>query len=359
MALARLITRTPEYAQQLARSLHEAGYTVEFSSPEDTSSQTAELEVNLDDPSAASAYIVTADGREISFAYDPVEREFVLAPMWRKLKATATLLLDQFHKPKAEPLTMTPSEAVAVERPPVVESASGPAAPEPAAVVEEPEVHIPLPIGESLYLPVERVTEPEPEPIHFTGAEYFDGLGERRKPASQPAPEPEPVAPLAMETEASAVPRPSRLVQAALAAEGVRARLHERWSAARSKVRSGSRRWREYDRAWMRAVPTAAVITLAFLLGWGFANHSEKPAANAAPAGVEAKEEAAVPTPAAKPPMRVTAKPVSRPKPARYSEADEGEAADVVVRHYPKHYPSKGVQAANQRQVKRFSDLED
>lgn len=95
MALARLVTRTPEFAHNLARSLEEAGYSVEFASPDIVSHgalvglplDPADLEVNLDDPSAASSYLMTADGKEISFAYDPCEREFVLAPAWRSFKA--------------------------------------------------------------------------------------------------------------------------------------------------------------------------------------------------------------------------------------------------------------------------------
>ncbi|HUS18098.1 MAG TPA: hypothetical protein VMZ25_00440, partial [Terriglobales bacterium] len=93
MALARLITRTPELAHSLAQSLEGAGYSIEFLSPDDHATSPADLEVNLDDPSAASSYLVTQDGREIAFTYDPVEREFILAPAWRRLKALVAPLL--------------------------------------------------------------------------------------------------------------------------------------------------------------------------------------------------------------------------------------------------------------------------
>jgi hypothetical protein len=413
MALARLITRTPEYAQNLARDLNSAGYTVEFLSPDEAAAAPAELEVNLDDASAASSYLVTADGREISFTYDEVEREFVLAPLWRKVKSLMAPLFarrEREETPIAEQVDMVSRDMVPRPASPAsapvskqIETTPEPQADrleEPAfrqAVEAEPEPHAALPTEEpvlaqkieaeparpiaeqelppefhrhepvqvrkeSIYLPQSQPAEIEAA-VEFTGVEFFDGHGIRRVHEPPAVPLAEPVA--TQETSGAAQsPREPWLVAAARTAQAAGSAFAARWKELpRPQLPV---QLRSYDAAWLRAVPAAAIITTAFLLGWSFAGH-DKASPSAPP--VEAKPPIAEATvlPAATPavadaapkPVVSNMKPAAKKAAPRRSRAvEEDEFDDEVVVRHRRHYPSKGERAANEKGVRRYSDID-
>lgn len=411
MPIARLITRMPEFAQRLAQSLEDAGYSIEFAAPEDALSSPADLEVNLDDPSAASSYLVTADGKEISFAYDPVEREFILAPTWRRMLARFARLRERFRRPEPEvqrnlasshdlePVdahgyVADPAAGAVVEdcEPARVATAIEPDGEEedlaPTTVLEEAAVLgstampgmeasvIPAePTAQSLYLPDSMIVEAtaEPDLVQFSGIEYFDGQGARRRPGNMEQPlttlpdaeEPGQETEVACTTPVPSQPqRTPRLVQAALQAETLRSSLVSRWNAGKASTSAAGARLRGHDASWLRAAPVAALLAIAFLLGWGYSD-SQRPARAAQPASQDVKEATIAPvtTPQpARPALRstsavqpTTAKLVAR---RRASKDDEDVADDVVVRHYSKHYPSKEVRASNHKNaIKRFSDI--
>lgn len=384
MALARLITRTPELAQTLAASLTQAGYEVEFASPEMIPAGRVDLEVNLDDPAAATSYIVTSDGTEISFTYDPVEREFVLAPLWRRARQpflpakTALTRLLRPLRAAAEP-TATHVDIVAPSVPaaPIPQLADLRPEPESSPSPQLVSPLLPEPASHSLYLaaatPLSIEADTEPAPIHFSGVDLFDGHGVRRTPnhidiapAAGPAPLPDTEETATQESavEAAALP-PSRIwhswkTRSYTLAAGARTFALSRWQ--RLKAYRGGEAMSEYDLAWLRAVPVAALIALAFLLGWSLSGSGSPPPATAP---VELNEAAVIPvqTAAPAPTLKATS---TKPSPKKaavpttdaVSEADF-TAEDVVVRHYPKHYPAKDVRADNQRpSVRRYSDIE-
>jgi len=346
MALARLITRTPEYAQKLRQSLEAAGYTVEFAEPDAAFTTPADLQVDLDDPAAASSYIVTADGREICFAYDELEREFILAPAWRAVMSVVKPVIERMKARRApEPEVPTPK-----------------AEPMPVATFRPVE-----PATKSLYMP-EPVEAPPPEPVHFTGEEYFDGRGVRKNaPDSVPvmSAESEPVPPPAVEPTPSEPTTPV-LVALAQRAEAARARMAETWRRQQAVIVAQPRKLRGYDAAWLRATPVAAMLAIAFLLGWSLAGSDRKPlqpksAPPVALSGPNVQEAAIVPMPQPQPKTVAAVaehKPATAPKKKRpvRMEEEEDYADDVVV--IRRHYPSKGVRAANQGGVRRYSDVD-
>lgn len=445
MALARLVTRTPEYAQNLARSLEEAGYSVEFTSPDLVSHGTlvgmpqppADLEVNLDDPAAASSYLVTAEGKEISFIYDVGEREFVLAPAWRKLKLAIAPLLESFkraNQPARNPEPMQTREteltgAVPVVSPSIAERRQELAeAPTPTggapwdesldpisdsaqtsgetpvydsgmiaedAQVAENQPSLASPVLESLYLPqqVAYSAEPDPGPVEFTSAEYFDGQGKRktREPhiSSRPPVEAELIAEDRMEAgqtvepTAPASPRVPWLVTAALRAEAARTFLADRLRVRRETLSTAVSHLRGYDAAWLRATPVAALIAVAFLLGWSYANTQrpttvieKKPEASAMTSSAPVQEASLVPvrmaTPASAPTSSSVTQslasapqsPATKRSPSRKvaadlsdDEEDTDTAGDVVIRHYPTTKDRRAI-AQQKGTVKRYSDIE-
>ncbi|MEO6119425.1 MAG: hypothetical protein ABIP12_01950 [Terriglobales bacterium] len=430
MALARLVTRTPEFAQNLARSLEAAGYSVEFASPDVVSHSAllglplspADLEVNLDDPSAASSYVITADGKEISFAYDACEREFVLAPAWRNMKAAFAPVLENFQRAAAKrresrsrdaarreaerikngrreyELQTARAEAARLESHRLeiarVEAArleqqreaerleqqraevTRRAAPSIDASVPAPTTQIPgatepALVATSLYLPepgffaVE--TEPETQPVEFTGADYFDGQGarkiaERRAPEVQSAMLRENAVPPPAETKPGRRPW---LASAALRVEALRRHLTSQWLARRNAVANS--RLREYDAAWLRAVPVAAIITMAFLLGWASSNAERT--SPAPPAAIAANDaDAASSAPVAATPVSAPRSASARATPARrvsrkstanaHNEDDYDTAPDVVIRHYPAKNVRATQASAQKPSIKRISDLD-
>jgi hypothetical protein len=76
MPKARIVTRFPERARSLRKTLLDSGYHVEVLSPEDALRGTADLEYDLDE---MPEYAGQPDTQ--------AEREFIFAPQWRALKA--------------------------------------------------------------------------------------------------------------------------------------------------------------------------------------------------------------------------------------------------------------------------------
>ncbi|HUS19354.1 MAG TPA: hypothetical protein VMZ25_06865, partial [Terriglobales bacterium] len=357
------------------------------------------------------SYLVTQDGREIAFTYDPVEREFILAPAWRRLKALVAPLLPA-ARPRANNDSIAEVETIAspatamsevevkadvgsfnhasqladvedLEPTKVLENEAIGADAIDTAVLKNEVVPAPPvePSRQSLYMNDSLAFESEPEPeVEFSSAEYFDGGGQRRtfdqSTHEMAAPASADVETIEAATAAPVVPaepvasRTPWLVTAAEKAEGTRLAMMAKLHARRRDAIHHARRLRGYDESWLRAMPVAAIITIAFLLGWGFSGAqrttSASPVTNTASLPAEGTRQAAViPVAAAKPAVVktwVAAKPapkrvVRRAEVADYDENDD-IGQDVVVRHYPKHYPSKAVSAANRKTVKRFSDIE-
>jgi hypothetical protein len=76
MPIARIVTRFPERAASLRKTLHDSGYHVEVVRPDEPQHRPADIEYNIDDlPGYADA------------VEQPVEREFIFAPHWRALMA--------------------------------------------------------------------------------------------------------------------------------------------------------------------------------------------------------------------------------------------------------------------------------
>jgi len=76
MPIARIVTRFPERAASLRKTLHDSGYHVEVVRPDEPQHRPADIEYNIDDvPEYADAI------------EPPIEREFIFAPQWRALMA--------------------------------------------------------------------------------------------------------------------------------------------------------------------------------------------------------------------------------------------------------------------------------
>lgn len=110
MPTARIVTRSPERARSLRKTLLDSGYHVEVLSPEEALHGTADLEYDLDEmPEYAGQ---PAQPEEAQPEEAQPEREFIFAPQWRALKA-------RFGRPedpaahRAEPKTIEPSVSYA------------------------------------------------------------------------------------------------------------------------------------------------------------------------------------------------------------------------------------------------------
>jgi hypothetical protein len=156
--------------------------------------------------------------------------------------------------------------------------------------------------------------------------------------------------------------------------------LRNRWDEFTSRVYERVREWRELspnsefantrEYAWRQAVPAAAGLAIAFVLGWALAlaSSGNEKVLHASPAPVATTAPAAVPTAATRTPAAqpVRAKHV-KPSPLvrksnakvsrRHSRKIEPQEADVVItRHPPKR---QLIARANQKNVvKTISDME-
>jgi hypothetical protein len=106
MPTARIVTRSPERARSLRKTLLDSGYHVEVLSPEEALHGTADLEYDLDEMPEYTGQ-PQAQPEEVQ-----PEREFIFAPQWRALKA-------HFGRPErpaghhAEPKPIEPSVSYA------------------------------------------------------------------------------------------------------------------------------------------------------------------------------------------------------------------------------------------------------
>lgn len=76
MPIARIVTRFPERAASLRKTLLDSGYHVEVVRPEDARNKAADIQYDIDE---MPEYASPLDA--------PAEREFIFAPQWRALKA--------------------------------------------------------------------------------------------------------------------------------------------------------------------------------------------------------------------------------------------------------------------------------
>jgi hypothetical protein len=191
---------------------------------------------------------------------------------------------------------------------------------------------------------------------------------EAHRGTEKPAAEPEPFA-VEDQVEKPLIPFPQRR-------RSLRSRLDEFTSRVYERVRE----WRELspnsefvntrEYAWRQAVPAAAGLAIAFVLGWAMAlaSSGNEKTLRASPAPVAtipptAAQTAAAGTPVAQPVRAKRAKPsplvrksnakVSR----RHSRKIEPQEADVVIVRHPPH--RQLIARANQKNgVKTISDME-
>jgi hypothetical protein len=167
MPIARIITSRPEVAEPVADSLRDSGYAVEITTPEQASFKP------VDDETAGAAQYGDNDD---SYLAQPrvIEREFILAPLWRNLKAHLAPLFGRGPRNDYEdaPVSMSylgldpereRSSAPMQSAPPQQEPSI--AAPAPAEE-PQPEIEAPMPAifdapAAPLVQPVQQIEEPE------------------------------------------------------------------------------------------------------------------------------------------------------------------------------------------------------
>ena len=316
MALARIITRDANSAIELRQTLESQGYSVEVLSPETISSRHADLEFDLEQDPEAGIY------GDVSL---PVEREFLLAPAWRALKARIGSFSgrepfggEQQQEPAAAAeapdagadvlnLEFSAKRREAAKLPEVAEAPDVIAAPQAASLlamaVEAASVDA---VNDAVNTaPVEETITPEP--VRFIRTEPPKYLSEPSSP-SKPSRWPKwraaarqraglyttrvslyatearrMLAEWTSEREAKkAARREVRLAQEKLAQEmpamepriPLPLRLKDHFVRAGQTLRDSTtltpsnRPINTRDYAWRQAMPVAAGIVLAFLLGW-------------------------------------------------------------------------------------------
>ncbi len=88
MPIARIVTRFPERAAALRKTLLDSGYRVEMLRPEDAVRGEADIQYDIDD---MPEYAGQSEA--------PAEREFIFAPQWRALMAR----LGKSERPAEQP----------------------------------------------------------------------------------------------------------------------------------------------------------------------------------------------------------------------------------------------------------------
>lgn len=421
MPKARIITRFPERAAALRKTLKDSGYHVEVVPPECDRTSPADLEYELDDATESAAIApITAP-----------QREFILAPRLRAIKerfAKRTVTEDRAGAATASGHTPTPS---------FEPKAAGKPMARPSAVAR---IKAQLPVllarshksfdqlsknAASAYASAKIWAEGQRSQLESTLARRRAEAAGRRE-AERVAAE-RSRAEQALRTEERRRREAERMAQlqaqmevrrkqAEAAAEQGRREAEEcKRREAEERVRLEAERvlkakaepslpvevhplrrrstdqpqksklpfsdWRDLQPsvefantrqyAWRQAVPAAAGLALAFILGWAIAMGPRKEAAPVS-AQSSASPVAAVgafataPVTASRPSSPQASKPaatkqrttaVSRSRDFE-EEVDEDGQEEVIVRH---HYPSKGKLAGNGRQktVKTISDLDE
>src|SRR6266404_362054 len=133
MPFARIITSTPALAKDVAQALRNSGYNVEIVSPANLSTTPVDLEIDLDLQNGIAwqpDQVPVLHETEYDYYADaPIEREFILAPAWRKLMS---LLRENWEK-------VHPQQADAIDANPNADSPEEPIEPAPAPnVIEMP-----------------------------------------------------------------------------------------------------------------------------------------------------------------------------------------------------------------------------
>ncbi len=153
MPKARIITSRPELAASVADSLRQAGYSVDVTDPENASflRETPEL-TQTEEQFTEPQYVV--------------EREFVLAPLWRKWKLQFAQMFGRGRQPEFDDAPVSMS---------FLGLASEPTGSEPSAA------------------PQQIIPEPAPSPYIARSSEVIPAPIYETLPAEEPAPAPPPV----------------------------------------------------------------------------------------------------------------------------------------------------------------------
>jgi len=238
--------------------------------------------------------------------------------------------------------------------------------PEPLASRDEPPVE--APIYEASLSGTSEIEQP-----HIAAEEKFGPVPAYVQPVAPPVAQLQESFAPAPTTGSAATPA---LVAAAMKLEAARANALRRWRDWRAPRDSHNTPLRARDYIWQQAIPAAAGLAIAFLLGWTLAVHATHAAAPADQAGVNSSQQisspasgvtltpaggatigpvAQAPAPAARAPLasstsRRLRKPSARI--ARRRRATRDGYNDVVVRHFDTK--PRVIKASNG--VKEYSD---
>jgi hypothetical protein len=381
MPLARIFTDVPDRARDLRQALLASGYTVEVSSPAVQQSGPADLEIDLDRmpdlPNGAPVLVPLhhqtsfandhAGDDTVEYIYDPdqVEREFVLAPIWRKLTAMFRRERPELVAQPVQDETPRPAPAPFVQREPQLVKPVAMVTPVPVVTpeIEEKKVAPPVVVHQETF--ISKAVEPAPprlEPVKATPIRRPEVITEAapreprrdwRDPARQAWDSWKTAGASLAEAVGSRAAQAGTEMNTRIAAwkdrqAAVPREPHKRRSATRSEASFFARQ------LW----PVAAGIALAFILGLTYARKD---------AGTTSPAQAAAPTPAViVPPTHAVAKVAPKPaaaavaqkRPTRRRVAREEDIAqDEVIIH---HYPLKGEKLAKsqaQKSVRSYSDM--
>jgi hypothetical protein len=327
MPLARIITSTPSAAEQLAQALSDSGYIVDIVSPYKVPAGAVDLEINLDLQHETSAAIASARSTDFEqviadpehpYPDDPelpadyvVEREFVLAPMWRKLTAQVRDRWSTYQSQRSPKTANTITEFPA----------------------------------DSRVLRARNMEARHRAPRHFSNAQTSAArTAQRIREHSRRMTE----SALAGATQAKS--------KVALLTSEFAARVQASRAKAHSRVSQpdANRDRFNYRQLW----PIAAGVSLAFIVGFVSASYTKMPVAQVEQTATEYHGVTVVANPVhaatlRKPRAARTVLPKSNAAATRGAVYDP-DAEDVVVRHYP----SKTTTAKQNQGPKQYSDLE-
>jgi hypothetical protein len=353
MPFARIITSTPALAKDVARALRASGYKVEIVSPENVSSTPVDLEIDLDLQNGVAWHPDQAHASvETEYDYDPdapVEREFILAPAWRKLTAylrqnwervrprrAETLITDFNEVPPPEPIEPANSPALNIIELPIAPRRQGPSI-----------------LATTIAKCREQLAIAAASARSLTSKMAMSGMAISK------------AAMLKMEANRASV-APSRSAQARARVQQLMtafaARKHQPVAVTRTENTTDLKPARDFylvRQLW----PVAAGAVLAFLLGWTAATYNKlpaqtvaQPAATVSHASVTLYSQLGAKARAKQ--QRVHAVP-AKPKPSAVRTVSNTSAVDdeVLVRHYPAKAVTAKTQPASQG-PKRYSDLQ-
>ncbi|MCU1307605.1 MAG: hypothetical protein JWN45_2300 [Acidobacteriaceae bacterium] len=334
MPFARIITSTPALAKDVAQALRSSGYNVEVVSPANVSTTPVDLEIDLDLQNGIAwqpdQVPVLQETEHDYYADAPIEREFILAPAWRKLMSLLRENWERVHPQHAEPIDTEPN----------VHSPEEPVEPAPAPNVIE------MPKAPRRNSPSILTTA-----IAKCQQQFGIAAAAARSLSSKAAAN---VSSNAASRSAQARARVEQLLTS------FAARKHQPVAVTRTENTASLKPAR--DLSLVRQLwPVAAGIILAFLLGWTAATYNKLPAQTVAKPAATVSSITLYSQPGAKARARQQRAHgvAATPKPSAVRTVSNTSTADdeVVVRHYP----ARGVSARNQAAAagpKHYSDLQ-